>query len=85
MKLTKRIPPRPARTATQEVRWCKRDFMEVEKHNSCRRKAKMSEAKKCWWCSVPFVAGDMMALIGRPKKINKLICQDCAASLDSTP
>jgi hypothetical protein len=81
--LTRVIPPQPARTVTQEVLWCKRDFMEVERHNGFRRKANLSEAKQCWWCNKPYVPGDMLALIGRPGKVNVLICQECAAEVSN--
>ena len=78
-RLSKQIPARqiPARQKTVEFTWIAKDFMKWSIFYDAR---KHNRPDKCWWCSHPFGGDEMLALAGRSKKVNVLLCQDCAAS-----
>ena len=69
-RLSKRIP---ARTETVTFTWIKRDFQAWSFFSKVRKTPNC-----CWWCKHPFEGDEMLALAGRSKKLNVLLCQDCA-------
>jgi len=69
-KLSKRIL---ARTKTVEFTWIRCDFMAWSTFSEYRK-----DKTKCWWCKHPFEGDEMLALAGRSKGRNVLLCQECA-------
>jgi hypothetical protein len=70
LTLSKRIP---ARTKTVKFTWVKRDFMPWSTFSKTRQ-----TPNSCWWCHHSFEGDEMLALAGRFRKTNVLICQSCA-------
>lgn len=71
----------PAHRNTVEFTWIRRDFMLFGTFKAARARMKLKEIyENCFWCKKPFADIDMMALAGRPKGINVILCQDCAAT-----
>ena len=77
-----RIVPRHTRSET--FAWCRREFMLFSTFKTARERNGMKVQKGCFWCRTPFGDNDMLALAGRHKAANVLICQKCAALLGHT-
>jgi hypothetical protein len=73
----------PAHRVTWEFTWVNLDFMLFGAFKAARQRMKLREYESCAWCRGPFKDDDMMALAGRPKGANVLLCQGCAASSQS--
>lgn len=73
----------PAYRRTVTFTWCKREFMVFGAFKVARDGMKLKVIKACWWCRKPFESADMMALAGMVSGGNKLLCQTCAAELQS--
>jgi len=79
MKLSRLVP---AHTKTEGFCWIKSDFMVMDQRyrevrGKCRR-----PMDACFWCKHKFADGEMMALAGRPKAVNVILCQRCAAKAE---
>ena len=83
MKLTKTIP---ARKVTLEPKWLKKDFSIYNESWRNIRGRMRDKCDKCFWCKTPFLDGDQIALAGGiPNQKNRVLCQECANSLEVAP
>jgi len=73
----------PAHRVTWEFTWVNLDFMLFGAFKAARKRLKLREYERCAWCREPFKDDEMMALAGRPKGTNVLLCQDCATNSQS--
>lgn len=80
MKLRKRVP---ASSRVLEISNIKLDFMTMSQtFREIRAKSK-NPMDKCHWCKEPFADGDMMALAICHTSGNKVLCQACAAMVET--
>lgn len=79
MKLSRLVP---AHTKTECFDWIKSDFMVMSRRYREVRGKCCRPMDACFWCKHPFADGDMMALAGRPKASNVMLCQRCAAEAE---
>jgi hypothetical protein len=73
----------PAHRVTWEFTWVKHDWMVFGRFKAARQRMKLREYECCAWCREPFKDDDMLALAGRPKGKNVLLCQGCAKTTQS--
>lgn len=67
----------PAHRVSLELTWIKRDWMHFGAFKAARTKMKLDFKQTCYWCKKPFGDADLMALAGRSRKTNVLLCQGC--------
>jgi hypothetical protein len=71
----------PQHRSTVEFTWIHPSWMLFGTFKAARERMKLSKIyQACFWCKKPFEEADMMALAGRPKGANVILCQGCAAS-----
>lgn len=74
----------PQHVHRQDFTWLKRDFSTMDA-NYRRIRAKVGGGMdRCDWCEYSFVDGDTMALAGRPKGRNWVLCQTCVQMAEHT-
>lgn len=79
LSLSRRIP---ARVHTETFTWLKRDFS-IYNADWRRIRAKMKEPfDDCDWCKRKFADGEHMALAGRPKGRNFILCHGCVDEME---
>ena len=76
MRLTRTVPQH---TRTEQFQWIEADFLEMGPAYRRARAQMCKPMDTCWWCQRPFADGDMIALAGRVKGANVVLCQTCAA------
>jgi hypothetical protein len=82
MYLSKIVPQHVHR---QDFTWLKRDFT-VMSPGYRRIRAKVGGGmEKCDWCGHEFADDEVMALAGRPKGRNWVLCQTCAEMAEKGP
>ena len=78
MTLSKRIP---ARTMTLNAKWCRKDFIEMDKRYREIRAKHRNKMDTCYWCHHKFEDGEQMSLACIEGVGNKVFCSDCADEL----
>jgi hypothetical protein len=68
----------PAHRVTWAFTWIKRDWLVFGPFKTARKRMKLKEYAQCAWCREPFQDHHIVALAGRPKGANVLLCQNCA-------
>jgi len=81
MHLSREIP---ARREIIQAKWCKKDFIKMGKEVRKARQCMRDPMDKCYWCGHKFIDGEMMALACLSGEGNKILCQNCAAQLESS-
>lgn len=81
MKLEKTIP---AHQHVEDFLWIKRDFHYFGSYKEIRERNRQSVQRACFWCERLFRDAEILALAGRPKAYNVLLCQECAAAAEAT-
>ena len=72
----------PARIKVARVLWVKMDFMVMSQDYRAIRNQMKNKMQSCYWCGVDIEDGEMMALAAFESAGNKVLCQECAGSME---
>lgn len=73
----------PTYRKTVQFTWIRRDWMTFGAFRTARERMKLKEIYRvCFWCKKSFSDADKMALAGRPRKGNVILCDGCASQAD---
>lgn len=75
MKLNRMIP---AHRKTQVLTWIRLNWLTHQGYVSARTTAGLPYETDCFWCRTKFEDDTQLAIAGRPKGKNVLLCPACA-------
>lgn len=83
-KLTKTVPPKPARKKTWTITGYNENFTTMGPIYRAVRSKMRIPLDTCGWCSHKFEDGESMGLAMVEGKRNQVLCQNCVAEITET-